>query len=64
MFLLLVVQNVQEDDDPAVMGIALILYINHVILCLVDILVLQLKVSFVRLFQRTVIWSSVTEGLW
>ena len=48
----LAVQNVQEDDDPAVMGIALILCIDHVILCLVDILlVLQLKVSFV------VIWS-------
>ena len=39
----LVVQNVREDDDPAVMGIALILYIDHVILCLAEILVLQSK---------------------
>ena len=49
------VQNVREDDDPAVMDITLILYINHVIFCLVDILFLQLKVYFVRMFPRTVI---------
>ena len=33
----LFVQNIWEDENPAVMGIALILYIDHVILCLVDI---------------------------
>ena len=30
-FFTLIVQNTWEDDDPAVMGIVLILYIDHVI---------------------------------
>ena len=53
LLILLIVQNVRENDDKYHLDP----YINHVILCLVDVLVLQ--VSFVRLFQRTVIWSSV-----